>query len=391
MKQQIEQLKNLGANVQQVKGGLKLIGNWDSRYADFDDLFVEITGSLYTSNSVQDKDFLKNVTTLGSLNTSNSVQDKDFLKNLTTLGSLNTSYSVQDKDFLKNLTTLGSLNTSYSVQDKDFLKNLTTLGSLYTSNSVQDKDFLKNVTTLGSLYTSHSVQDKDFLKNLTTLGSLNTSYSVQDKDFLKNLTTLGSLYTSNSVQDKDFLKNLTTLGSLDTYYSVQDKDFLKNLTTLGSLNTYNSVQDKDFLKNVSYKFKLPLIFADGILSEVISTKIVSEYTVQSTRRIGYTDVEYIATNGEHYAHAKSVKLAISDLKFKLVGRDTSWLLDKTIDSVLSIEDAILAYRAITGACSGGVEGFLSTIKEKSKYTIGEVIELTKNQYGNTDFVKFFNK
>ena len=145
------------------------------------------------------------------------------------------------------------------------------------------------------------------------------------------------------------------------------------------------------MKNVSYKFELPLIFADGILSEVISTKIVSEYTVHSTRRIGYTDVEYIATNGEHYAHAKSLKLAISDLKFKLVGKDTSWLEDKTIDSVLSIEDAVLAYRVITGACSGGVEGFLATIKEKSKYSIGEVIELTKNQYGNTDFVKFFNK
>ena len=193
------------------------------------------------------------------------------------------------------------------------------------------------------------------------------------------------------MQDKEFLKNLTTLGSLYTYNSVQDKEFLKNLTTLGSLDTSHSVQDKEFLKNVNDVFSLPLIYADGILSVILATKIFDKYTIHATNRYGHTTTEYIATDGKYYAHAKSAKLAISDLRFKKEGRDTTWLEDKTLDSVLPFEDMVIAYRAITGACSGGVEGFVEIISPKEKYSIREVIELTKNQYQSNVFKNFFNK
>jgi hypothetical protein len=56
---------------------------------------------------------------------------------------------------------------------------------------------------------------------------------------------------------------------------------------------------------------------------------------------------------------------------------------------MSFEETVLAYRLVTGACSGGVEGFLKGIQEKVEYTISEVIELTSNQYGGQKFKEFF--
>ena len=64
---------------------------------------------------------------------------------------------------------------------------------------------------------------------------------------------------------------------------------------------------------------------------------------------------------------------------------------KTLESILNIGDSILAYRCITGACSGGVECFLKGIKEKESYTIEEIISLTSGQYGNQTFKQFFNQ
>ena len=103
MKTEIKKLQELGANVQEVKGGLKLIGDWKDSYNEFHNLFSEITGELYTYYSVQHPDFLKNLTSLGGLYTSYSVQDPNFLKNLSRLGYLSTRYSVQHPDFLKNV------------------------------------------------------------------------------------------------------------------------------------------------------------------------------------------------------------------------------------------------------------------------------------------------
>ena len=286
MEIEIKKLKDLGANVEEVKGGLKLIGDWKDSYNEFHNLFTEITGELDTYKGVQ---------------------------------------------------------------------------------------------------------HPDFLKNLTTLGVLDTYNSIQHPDFLKNLTTLGVLHTSNSIQHPDFLKNLTTLGGLETSISVQHPDFLKNLTSLGRLHTSNSIQNPDFLKNVKRVFDLPYLYKDGILSFVHSTKVIDGITIHKTNRIGYTNTEYIAIKGELSAHAETIKLALIDLRFKESDRDTSWLEDKTINSVLSFEDSVIAYRCITGACSGGVSHFLKSIKEKQEYTIGEIIDLTKNEYGNKEFTSFFKK
>ena len=180
-------------------------------------------------------------------------------------------------------------------------------------------------------------------------------------------------------------------GGLDTYNTVQHPDFLNNLSTLGRLYTYYSVQRHNFLKNVKRTFDLPFIYEDNILSFVHSTKVIDGITIHKTNRVGYNETEYVAIKGDLSAHADTIKLALIDLRFKESNRDTTWLEGKTINSVLSFDDSVLAYRCITGACSGGVSHFLKGIKEKEEYKIGEIIDLTKNEYGNKEFTSFFKK
>ena len=201
------------------------------------------------------------------------------------------------------------------------------------------------------------------------------------KSEIKKLQDIGA----NVQEVKDGLK---LIGNWKDSYN----EFHNLFTEItGMLNTTNSVQHPGFLKDVRRTFDLPYLYKDGILSFVHSTKVIDGITIHKTNRIGYTNTEYIAIKSDLSAHANTLKLALIDLRFKESDRDTSWLEDKTLDSILSFEDSVLAYRCITGACSGGVSHFLRGIKDKEEYKIGEIIELTKNEYGNETFSDFFNK
>lgn len=66
----------------------------------------------------------------------------------------------------------------------------------------------------------------------------------------------------------------------------------------------------------------------------------------------------------------------------------------TLDSVLTFEEAVAAYRTITGACSEGTRRYIENSlpnPHKETYTIREVIELTDGQYGSDTFKDFFNR
>ena len=56
---------------------------------------------------------------------------------------------------------------------------------------------------------------------------------------------------------------------------------------------------------------------------------------------------------------------------------------------MKAEDAIQAYRAITGACEFGVKSFCESIKVPKTVTVSEVITLTQGKYGSDKFAAFF--
>ncbi len=80
-----------------------------------------------------------------------------------------------------------------------------------------------------------------------------------------------------------------------------------------------------------------------------------------------------------------------DLVYKVTNRNKEDFEHLTLDSVLTFEDSITCYRTITGACSFGTRDFVQSngIVERDR-TVLEIIELTKDSYGNDSFTEFFN-
>ena len=103
---------------------------------------------------------------------------------------------------------------------------------------------------------------------------------------------------------------------------------------------------------------------------------------------------FIVTDGNGtYAHGNSIRNAKIDLLYKLGDRrDISQYRSLTDSSKLSYNEAIIAYKAITGACSLGISSFLDRKNPKKRdYTIAEIIDLTKGEFGHSRFVNFFKK
>lgn len=94
-----------------------------------------------------------------------------------------------------------------------------------------------------------------------------------------------------------------------------------------------------------------------------------------------------------FSHGDTVKEAKKDLRYKICHRDTSTYNDFTLDTVVTFDEAIAMYRTITGACSAGTKHFCTTgLKvKKDKYTVQEVIKLTKGQYNHEKLVEFFKR
>ena len=188
------------------------------------------------------------------------------------------------------------------------------------------------------------------------------------------LTTVGgSLYIdSNATLEAPALT--TVGGSLYIYSNA----------TLDAPNLVN----KDFVKDMAnLEERHGFIKADGIGIQFIKKQQRKEYIIYTT-----PFNNYVVTNGEHSSHAKTVKKAIIDIRFKQLDRNVDNYRDLTPESLLSYEDAVIMYRVITGACSGGTEMFLSSHPELStrkKYSVKDIMALTQGQYGNETLERFF--
>ena len=103
---------------------------------------------------------------------------------------------------------------------------------------------------------------------------------------------------------------------------------------------------------------------------------------------------YLVTDGEnHWAHGDTLQDARADLIFKINDRDTSAYKKLTLDDKLTFEEAIAAYRTITGACSTGTRDYIENRlpkPHKAEYTIREIIDLTRGEYKAEVFKQFFN-
>ena len=128
---------------------------------------------------------------------------------------------------------------------------------------------------------------------------------------------------------------------------------------------------------------------DGIFSVVDS----SHGNVFHVHQLGKSKSMYVVTDGEnHWAHGDSLKEARADLIYKINDRDTSEYAKLNLDDTMTFEEAIAAYRTITGACAAGTRDYIENRlpkPHKEKYTVREMIELTKGEYQAETFKNFF--
>ena len=200
----------------------------------------------------------------------------------------------------------------------------------------------------------------------------------------------GSLYLSGT-QITSLPDNLTVGGWLDLS-GTQITSLPDNLTVDGSLylrgtqitgkRTCNKLHNGDYVPG-------RYIYCDDILTHVKRAKQIDGYTYY----IGKIKDRNVISDGTLYAHCKSFKDGVLDLEYKKAAdRGADQYKHLTLDSVVKKDDAITMYRIITGACRAGTEQFLSTIREfKDEYTVREIIEITRGQYGANRLQKFFEE
>ncbi len=205
----------------------------------------------------------------------------------------------------------------------------------------------------------------------------------------ENLTVGGWLDLSGT-QITSLPENLTVGGSLDLS-GTQITSLPENLTVGGSLylrGTQITNRNCRHLKDGDYK-EGNYLFCDGILTHIKVRKTMGQYTYY----VGKIKGKNVVCDGEYYAHCRTFKEGVLDIAFKKSeDRGAEQYSHLMLESELTYNEAVIAYRVITGACRAGTQQFLDSIKEKKeKYTVAEIIEITKGQFGSTVFENFFKK
>jgi hypothetical protein len=126
---------------------------------------------------------------------------------------------------------------------------------------------------------------------------------------------------------------------------------------------------------------------DGILSKIIS----KHGMIMKTVVVGQKTSSFILTDNEgRYSHGDTIKEAKESLLYKIKGRDTTKYKNLSLDTVFTFTEAVQCYRVITGACEAGTRHFVLQVGKKQSYTIKDMLEITKGQYGYDTFSAFFN-
>lgn len=301
------------------------------------------------------------------------------------------------------------------------IPNNTVIGGWLNLSGTAITELPDNLTIGGTLYLRNS-KITSLPNNLTVGGGIDLSNS-SIKTIPQNLTvhTFLDLGDTNITSLPD---NLTVGGYLDLEYSNIIK-IPNNLTVYGYLclegTKIEEVPNDSLIYGCIYyndnrmvhpslpledydkrqKFRNEPIFwkSNGVkyikVDDILSIIDSHHGNVYRTHQVGYDKELYIVTDGENnWAHGETLKEAKLDLIYKISDRDTSAYKNMSLDDVLTFEEAIIAYRTITGACSAGTRDFIEhrlPEPRKKTYTIGEIINLTDDEYGSEKFKDFFGK
>ena len=186
--------------------------------------------------------------------------------------------------------------------------------------------------------------------------------------------------------------NLTVGGGLDLI-GTGITSLPDNLTVGGGLDlsgTGITAQERKKVRRLKDGDYMPgrYLYADGILTHVKQRVEVDGYTLY----IGKIKGKNVVSDGTHYAHCDKLRDGIADLAFKTAAdRGADQYEGLPLDTELTVDEAKTMYRVITGACRAGTDAFVESLGDtlKERYTIREMLELTRGQYNSNRFAEFF--
>ena len=276
-------------------------------------------------------------------------------------------------------------------------------GSLYLTGTLIDS-LPNGLTVRENLHLSHHLYIKTLPDDLAVGGNLYLACT-SITSLPEGLKVGGDLYLADS-HIKSLPKGLTVGGRLNLNYTgitslpeglkiggdlhligTRIKSLPKGLKVGGNLyHEYLELSDDQKLHDGDYELN-KYIYCDGILTFIKNRHRIDSYTYYR----GYFPNKNVIYDGTCYAHCHDLKSGIAALEYKHdKDRDVEQYGHLTLDSVVSKDQAITMYRVITGACQAGTENFINGLKEiKDSYTIQEIIDLTRGQYGSDVFEKFF--
>ena len=269
-----------------------------------------------------------------------------------------------------NLTVGGSLNL-VGTPIRALPDNLT-VGDYLDLVGTPIQSLPDNLTVGGDLDLGDT-QIQSLPDNLTVGGSLNL-VGIPIQSLPDNLTVGGDLYLGGT-QIQSLPDNLTVGGDL----------YLK-----GTPITDTSMVNRKFTVNMVDKLwsNSKFIKVDGMFAE----KVSHHGNVWEVKKINGAKTFFIVTDGNgKYAHGDTIQEVKKDLIYKISNRDKSEYENLNLRSELTFEEAIECYRVITGACSFGTKDFVENYlsEKKERYTVQEMIDLTRGRYGNETFKEFF--
>ena len=225
-----------------------------------------------------------------------------------------------------------------------------------------------------------------------------------------NLTVGGSLDLENCTGITALPDNLTVGGYLDLRgtgitalpdnLTVGGSLYLENCTGITGEVKVNKKLSSKAIAAISRVSNMPIFWEWNdrayIKVDDMFTTIDSHHgNVYRVHKLNSREQLYLVTDGEnHWAHGRTLQEARADLIFKINDRDTSVYKNMSLDDTLTYEEAIAAYRTITGACAAGTRDYIENRlpkPHKEKYTVQEMITLTGKEYGGKKFSEFFKK
>ncbi len=255
----------------------------------------------------------------------------------------------------------------------------------------------KKVNTYGNVAIS-AVCAKT-LSGITSVGGVNI-YNNSDNVLHISLNTL--ICSSLTVEGKiklDLPKNYI-VGYI---YNISTFDTVPKMVNWGNcvIDNFKYTDEYDIpLENFPIPGVKGFTIHDGTLSFYTHKKNIGRRTCyvcsMSHCYNKYVIKDTLPSNKNIFAHGLTFKNTISSIERK---KDSYFRYDTEFkaqyskipkDMPLEKDFCIKMYRDLTGACSGGVSMFLSRFKELNKtYTINDIVEMTKGEYGHQRFVDAF--